>query len=75
MFFLNTNKKIIDQLTLTKLVSSATTAFNYRLKDSYNISLMFSNSGKPHTTDGELFIPVISEVLCTVLHKQACDII
>jgi len=42
---------------------------------SYNISLMIAKSGKPHTIGEELIIPAISEVIRTVLHKPASDII
>ena len=42
---------------------------------SYNISLMISKSGKPHTIDVELIILVISKVIRTVLHNTASCII
>ncbi|CAH1995886.1 unnamed protein product [Acanthoscelides obtectus] len=43
------------------------------LRASYNISI--AKSGKPHTIGEKLIFPAIEEVLKTVLHKPASDII
>lgn len=45
------------------------------LHASYNISLLIAKSGKPHTIGEELILPAVSEVIRTVLHKPASDII
>ncbi|CAH1997673.1 unnamed protein product [Acanthoscelides obtectus] len=45
------------------------------LRASYNISLLTAKSGKPHTIGEKLILPAIEEVLKTVLHKPASDII
>ncbi|CAK1578526.1 unnamed protein product [Parnassius mnemosyne] len=45
------------------------------LRASYNISLLIAKSGKSHTIGGELILPVIEEVLKTVLHKPPFDLL
>jgi len=40
-----------------------------------DISLLIANAGKPHTIGEELILPAIKEVINTVLHKPASDII
>lgn len=45
------------------------------LHASYNISLLIAKSRKPHTIGEELILPAVSEVIRTVLHKPASDII
>ncbi|CAH1998414.1 unnamed protein product [Acanthoscelides obtectus] len=45
------------------------------LRASYNISLLIAKSGKPHTIGEKLIFPAVEEVLKTVLHKPASDII
>ncbi|KAF2897441.1 hypothetical protein ILUMI_08735 [Ignelater luminosus] len=41
----------------------------------YNISLRIAKSGKPHNIGEKLILPAVEEVLKTVLHKPASDII
>ena len=74
-YFRTLKEKCIKQPTLAKLFSTATTPDGDGLFASYNISLMIAKSGKPHTIGEELIIPAISEVIRTVLHKPASDII
>uniref|UniRef100_A0A5S6Q3Q7 DUF4371 domain-containing protein n=1 Tax=Trichuris muris TaxID=70415 RepID=A0A5S6Q3Q7_TRIMR len=45
------------------------------LRASYKISLLIAKSGNPHTIGEELILPAVSEVLRTVLHKPAAEII
>ena len=75
MIYLIFKHKFIKQLTLTKLFSTATTQDGNGLLASYNISLLIAKSGKPHTSGEEQIIPAISELIRTVIHKQASDII
>ena len=42
---------------------------------SNHISLLIAKAGKPHTIGEELILPVIKEVINTVVHKPASDII
>ncbi|XP_056631999.1 protein FAM200C-like [Diorhabda sublineata] len=42
---------------------------------SYNISLLIAKSGKPHTIGEQLILPAVEEIIKTVLHKPAFDII
>ena len=45
------------------------------LKASYNISLLIAKAGKPHTIGEELILPVVKEVIKTVLHKSPEQVI
>jgi uncharacterized protein (UPF0305 family) len=45
------------------------------LKASYNISLLIAKSGSPHTVGERLILPAIEEVLKTVLHKPASNVL
>ena len=45
------------------------------MRASYNISFLIAKSGKPHTIGEKLILPAVEEVLKTVLHKPASDII
>lgn len=45
------------------------------MRASYNISLLIAKSGKPHTIGEQLILPAIEEVLKTVLHRPAYDIL
>lgn len=61
--------------TLASIFSAASKQDDDGLRASYNISLLIAKSGKPHTIGEELILPAVSEVLRTVLHKPASDII
>ncbi|KFD46980.1 hypothetical protein M513_12170 [Trichuris suis] len=61
--------------TLRSMVSSPLQEENDGLLASYNISLLIAKSGKPHSTGKELLLPVISEVLRTLLHIPPTEVI
>ncbi|CAH1974287.1 unnamed protein product [Acanthoscelides obtectus] len=60
--------------TLDRMFAS-TSQRNDGLRASYNISLLIAKSGKPHTIGEKLILLAVEEVLKTVLHKPASDII
>ncbi|KFD45776.1 hypothetical protein M513_13354 [Trichuris suis] len=63
--------------TLRSMVSSPLQEENDGLLASlasYNISLIIAKSGKPHSIGKELLLPVISEVLRTLLHISPTEI-
>ncbi|CAH1998960.1 unnamed protein product [Acanthoscelides obtectus] len=60
--------------TLDRMFAS-TSQRNDGLRSSYNISLLIAKSGKAHTIGEKLILSAVEEVLKTVLHKPASDII
>lgn len=68
-------KKYEIQPTISKLFSSASKQDDDGLRASYNISLLIAKTGKPHTIGEDLILPAVKEVITTVLHKPAADII
>ncbi|KFD54718.1 LOW QUALITY PROTEIN: hypothetical protein M514_04418 [Trichuris suis] len=60
---------------LRSMLSSTSGVEDDGLRASYNISLLIAKSGKAHTIGEELLLPVVSEVLDTVLHRQSADAI
>ncbi|CAH2001530.1 unnamed protein product [Acanthoscelides obtectus] len=61
--------------TLDRMFASTSQRNDDGLRASYNISLLITKSGKPHTIGEKLILPTVEEVLKTVLHKPASDII
>ncbi|CAH1991093.1 unnamed protein product, partial [Acanthoscelides obtectus] len=61
--------------TLDRMFASTSQRNDDGLRASYNISLLIAKSGKPHTIGEKLIFPAVDEVLKTVLHKPASDII
>jgi len=61
--------------SLRQLLSTTSERNDDGLRVSYNISLLIAKSGKPHTIGEELILPAISEVVRTMLHKPASDIV
>ncbi|CAH2003823.1 unnamed protein product [Acanthoscelides obtectus] len=61
--------------TLDRMFASTSQRNNNGLRASYNSSLLIAKSGKPHTIGEKLILPAVEEVLKTVLHKPASDII
>ncbi|CAG9786987.1 unnamed protein product [Diatraea saccharalis] len=74
-YFQDMKKKYEIQPTISKLFSSASKQDDDGLRASYNISLLIAKTGKPHTIGEDLILPAIKEVITTVLHKPAADII
>ena len=73
-YFQDLEKKYKAQPTVSKLFSAASKQDDDGLRASYNIYLLISQTGKPHTIGEELILPAIKEVITTVLHKPAADI-
>ncbi|CAH2010177.1 unnamed protein product, partial [Acanthoscelides obtectus] len=61
--------------TLDRIFASTSQRNDDGLRASYNISLLIAKSGKPHTIGEKLILSAVEEVLKTVLHKPASDII
>ncbi|CAH1970085.1 unnamed protein product [Acanthoscelides obtectus] len=61
--------------TVDRMFASTSQRNDDGLRASYNISLLIAKSGKPHTIEEKLILPAVEEVLKTVLHKPASDII
>ncbi|KFD49802.1 hypothetical protein M513_09269, partial [Trichuris suis] len=68
-YFQSLWEKLRKKPTLGSMVSSAS------LLASYNISLLIAKSRKPHSIGEELLLPVIREVLRTLLHILPTKII
>ncbi|GFR12326.1 SCAN domain-containing protein 3 [Trichonephila clavata] len=72
-YFLDMKKKFENQPFISKCYSSASKQDG--LRDSYNISLLIAKTGKPHAIREDLILPAVKEVITTMLHKPAADII
>ncbi|KFD48214.1 hypothetical protein M513_10928 [Trichuris suis] len=73
-YFQSLWEKFRKRPTLRSMVSSALQEENDGLLASYNISLIIAKSGKPHSIGKVLLLPVISEVLRTLLHISPTEI-
>ena len=67
-YFQSLRDRMQKQKTVTSVFSNSSKQVIDGLRASYHISLLIAQSGKPHTIRKTL-IPVISQVLRTVLHK------
>ncbi|CAH2012114.1 unnamed protein product [Acanthoscelides obtectus] len=75
-YFQTLKDKFRKRPTLDRLFASTSQRNDDGLRASYNISLLIAKSGKTHTIGENLILPaVVEEVLKTVLHKPATDII
>uniref|UniRef100_A0A5S6Q4E5 DUF4371 domain-containing protein n=1 Tax=Trichuris muris TaxID=70415 RepID=A0A5S6Q4E5_TRIMR len=74
-YFRSLREQFRKHPTLPDVFSSTSKLQNDGLQASYNVSLMIAKSGKPHTIGEELLLPVVSEILRTVLHKPPAEIL
>ncbi|CAH1980084.1 unnamed protein product [Acanthoscelides obtectus] len=74
-YFQTLKDKFQNRLTLDRMFASTSQRNDDGLRATYNISLLIAKSGKPHTIGEKLILPAVEEVLKTVLHKPASDII
>ncbi|CAH2003254.1 unnamed protein product, partial [Acanthoscelides obtectus] len=65
----------VKRPTLDRMFASTSQRNDDGLRAFYNISLLIAKSRKPHTIGDKLILPAVEEVLNTVLHKPASDII
>ncbi|CAH1997531.1 unnamed protein product [Acanthoscelides obtectus] len=74
-YFQTLKDKFQKKPTLDRMFASTSQRNDDGLRASYNISLLIAKSVKPHTIGEKLILPAVEEVLKTVLHKPASDII
>ncbi|CAH1996675.1 unnamed protein product [Acanthoscelides obtectus] len=74
-YFQALKDKFQKRPTLDRMFASTSQRNDDGLRASYNISLLIAKSGKAHTIGEKLILPAVEEVLKTVLHKPASDII
>ncbi|CAH2009715.1 unnamed protein product [Acanthoscelides obtectus] len=74
-YFQTLKDKFQKRPTLDRMFASTSQRNDDGFRASYNISLLIAKSGKPHTIGEKLILPAVEEVLKTVLHKPASDII
>lgn len=74
-YFQTLKENLQKRPTLDKMFTLTSQRNDDGLRASYNISLLIAKSGKPHTIGEQLILPAVEEVIKTVLHKPAFDII
>ncbi|KAF2886154.1 hypothetical protein ILUMI_20019 [Ignelater luminosus] len=74
-YFQTLKDKLQKRPTVDRMFASTSQRNDDGLRASYNISLLIAKSGKPHTIGEKLILPAVEELLKTVLHKPASDII
>ena len=62
---------MIKKRVIGSIFSHSSQQSNDGLRASYNIALLIAKSGKPHNIGEELLLPVVTEVLKTVLHHKS----
>ncbi|CAH1965785.1 unnamed protein product [Acanthoscelides obtectus] len=68
-------KSLQKRPTLDRMFTLTSQRNDDGLRASYNIPLLIAKPGKPHTIGEKLILLAVEEVLKTVLHKPASDII
>ncbi|GBP70756.1 SCAN domain-containing protein 3 [Eumeta japonica] len=74
-YFQTLKKKYEKRPTVHNMFSSTSESNDDGLRASYNVSLLITKSGKPHTIREQLILPAVEEILKTVLHKSSFDIL
>ena len=74
VFFHSLRDQFLKRKTINMFTSSSKNSDD-SLKASYNISLLISKAGKPHTIGEELILPAVKEVIKTVLQKSPEQVI
>ncbi|XP_056636253.1 SCAN domain-containing protein 3-like [Diorhabda sublineata] len=74
-YFQTLKENLQKRPTLDKMFTLTSQRNDDGFRASYNISLLIAKSGKPHTIGEQLILPAVEEVIKTVLHKPAFDII
>lgn len=74
-FFQSLRDQLRKRTTIGSMFCKTSQQNTDGFRASYNISLLIAKSGKLRTIGEELIIPAVSEVIKTVLHKSAEDII
>uniref|UniRef100_A0A5S6Q3M5 DUF4371 domain-containing protein n=1 Tax=Trichuris muris TaxID=70415 RepID=A0A5S6Q3M5_TRIMR len=74
-YFRELRDKILKRRTLPGMMTSETRLERDGLLVSYRVALMIAKSGKPHTIGEQLLLPVVSEVLRTMLRQPTADIV
>uniref|UniRef100_A0A5S6QL86 DUF4371 domain-containing protein n=1 Tax=Trichuris muris TaxID=70415 RepID=A0A5S6QL86_TRIMR len=74
VYFRELRDKILNRQTLPSMISSESRLERDGLFAPYRISLMIAKSGKAHTIGEQLLLPVVKEVLRTVVHAPVVDI-
>ncbi|CAH1986549.1 unnamed protein product [Acanthoscelides obtectus] len=74
-YFQTLKDKFQKRPTLDRMFPSTSQRNDDGLRASYNISLLIAKSGIPHTIGEKLIFLAVEDVLKTVLHKPASDII
>jgi len=74
-YFQTLKEKFQKRPTMDSMFAATLKKDDDGLRASYNISLLIAKSGKPHTIGEQLILPAIEEVLKTVLHRPAYDIL
>ncbi|KAK2578105.1 hypothetical protein KPH14_011616 [Odynerus spinipes] len=74
-YFQTLKEKFQKRTTLDSMFALTSKRDDDGLRASYNISLLIAKSGKLHAIGEQLILPAIEEVLKTVLHEPAGDIL
>lgn len=74
-FFKDLRQQFINRSTIPKLFTKVNQKTEDGLLASYRIAEMIAKAGKPHNVGETLIIPVLREVISTMMHQDATDIL
>lgn len=74
-YFKDLRDKLNNQFTIPKLLKIANNKAEDGLIASYRIAEIIAKTGKPHNIGEKLIIPVLKEVICTMMHQDATEIL